>query len=323
VFKTLHTIHFSLSWYALSHNIYKGPMLFLGALEFMRRGRDAKLLAALTAAMSFYYGITGVVEYLNLGHITNKRFGNMMSLAIPALFALPVLLDKFGKLRRPLIVLIAFPGVFYWSVAQARSGWFGLAAAAAAFAWIRLGTKRTAVLFAAIAVVVFMLGPPRLSYEAIASDARWEIWRVGVEVFKEYPLLGSGINTFEPAYESVGAAFDPKRFDLPVPHPHNVYLQFLLETGLIGGAVFAAFLIGQIVFAIRIIRRKATRFPDPWLAAACFWSSSVGYAVTAFSAHNFFRTWWLGLAMTILGAAAGAAVCIQRNSGKASRTERP
>jgi O-antigen ligase len=317
VFKTLHTIHFSLSWYALSHNIYKGPMLFLGALEFMRRGRDAKLLAGLFAVMTFYYGTAGMVEYAEQGFIANKRFGNMMSLALPMVLAAPIILRRSGAAVRWIVPLaVALPGVMYWAAAQARSGWIGLAAACAAFAWIRLGTKRTAIIFGIAALIILALSPPRMNIEAIASDARWGIWSVAVDIFKEYPLLGTGINTFEPAYESIGKSFDPARYDLPVPHPHNIYLQFLYETGLIGFVIFAAFFFGQLVHAIRVIRRKATRFPDPWLAAATFWCASVGYAVTALSAHNFFRTWWLGLAMTVLGAAVGAAVCIRREAAQ-------
>jgi O-antigen ligase len=309
--KTFHTIHFSLSWYALSHNIYKGPLLFLGALEFVRSGRDAKILAGLMAGMSFYFGLLHLPDTLFLGHVAMKRFGNLMSLVLPMLLAGPVLLKRFGVWRWPATILAALPGTIYWATAQARSGWLGLAAAAAAFAWIRLGTRRTAALFAVLAVFVIALSPPRMTYEAIASDARWEIWGVALEIFKEHPLAGTGVNTFEPGYESIGESFDPDRFDLPVPHPHNVYLQFLYETGLIGTAIFLAFLFGQLVFAVRIIRRKATRFPDPWLAAACFWCSGVGYAVTALSAHNFFRSWWLGMAMLVLGAAQGAAVLLR------------
>ena len=317
VFKTLHTIHFSLSWYAFSHNVYKGPMLFLGALEFMRRGRDAKLLAGLFAAMTFYYGAAGMVEYAGIGYIPNKRFGNMMSLALPMVLAVPVLMRGYGTALRWIVPLaVALPGVMYWALAQARSGWIGLAAACAAFAWIRLGTKKTVIIFTVAALLIFALSPPRMSIEAIASDARWGIWEVAVDIFRQYPLLGTGINTFEPAYESIGHAFDPARYDLPVPHPHNVYLQFLYETGLFGFAVFAAFLFGQLIYAIRVIRRKATRFPDPWLTGATFWCATVGYAVTALSAHNFFRTWWLGLAMTVFGAAVGSAACIKRGAAE-------
>jgi O-antigen ligase len=129
-----------------------------------------------------------------------------------------------------------------------------------------------------------------------------------VGVFKEYPILGAGINAFEPAYRGLGIFLDPEYYNGHLPHPHNIYLQFLAETGVIGFAILLVFLFGQLIYGYKALRHKAKALHDPWLIASCLWCSSVGYMVTAISAHNFFRTWWLGLAMTVFGAAMGSAL---------------
>lgn len=57
-------------------------------------------------------------------------------------------------------------------------------------------------------------------------DARFVIWQKAWQVFKMYPVIGIGPGTFQdyfPLYPKWG-----------VPQPHNLYLAFLLQTGLIG-----------------------------------------------------------------------------------------
>ncbi len=68
-------------------------------------------------------------------------------------------------------------------------------------------------------------------------DARMKIWQKALEIFKTYPVIGIGPGTFEdyfPIYPKWG-----------VPQPHNLYLAFLLQTGIIG---FVGFIWLIIVF---------------------------------------------------------------------------
>jgi len=196
--------------------------------------------------------------------------------------------------------------------AQARSGWFGFAAALFGFFWVRQNAKKAILCTMIFLAALFLFNPGHISPSALAGDARWEIWSVCVKAFKASPVLGSGLNTFEPAYKALGVEFDPAKFDLPVPHPHNVYLQFLAETGIIGTLIFLTFLWGYLVFCARKIKARILPKKDEyWTVAACFWSYYLGYLITAISAHNYFRTWWLGMAMCVMGVAVGA--CIERN----------
>ena len=226
------------------------------------------------------------------------------------LIALPLLLPAaWSRARRwGLSALLMLPGLTLWAGAEARSGWLGLGAAIIGFVWIRTGMKNACIALGLCLGLVVALRPPHLMPEVIVNAPRWTIWSTAVDVFKEYPLLGAGVNCFEAGYKSIDFAF-PASFDPPVPHPHNIYLQFLAETGLIGSAVAFTFLFGILIWSGRRIRRHINPGEvGHWIPAAGFWAAYLGYLITGLSAHNFYRTWWLGMALLILGTTAGVAI---------------
>lgn len=323
VLKTLHSIYPYAGWYALHHNAHKGPMLLLAALEAVRDPRHLRRMVWALAAMTIYTGLDGFYQFATGADLAGKphnyrltamwntgRIGNLMSLALPPLFALPLMLPTaWSRAKRwSLSLLIALPGLFLWAGAGARSGWLGLGTAVIAFIWIRTGLKNACIAVAGCLGLVITVRPAGLMPEVIMNAPRWTIWSVAVDVFKEYPLLGAGLNCFEAGYKSIGYAF-PAMFDPPVPHPHNIYLQFLAETGLIGSAVAFAFLFGILIWTgLRIRRHIRPGEVKLWIPAAGFWAAYAGYLVTGLSAHNFYRTWWFGMAMLVAGMTAGTAI---------------
>ncbi|MGB7844177.1 MAG: O-antigen ligase family protein [Candidatus Acidiferrum sp.] len=61
-----------------------------------------------------------------------------------------------------------------------------------------------------------------------------DTWRL----FLDHPVLGTGLGTFEMVYPPYDSLYDGK----VVNHAHNDYLEFLAETGLVGGLCCAWFL---------------------------------------------------------------------------------
>lgn len=81
-----------------------------------------------------------------------------------------------------------------------------------------------------------------------SSSARMEVWKVSRNFIKEDPILGIGLWQFEPQYKLKAAEILGKRpQELSMLHPHNIFLAFWLNTGILG---LFAFL---------------------WLLAVCFW----------------------------------------------------
>jgi O-antigen ligase len=73
---------------------------------------------------------------------------------------------------------------------------------------------------------------PRLQQEEAAAR-RLDAWRGSVEIFKQHPVLGSGLDTFVTHFPAVRTFSTDKIWT----HAHNDFLQFLAETGLVGVAL--------------------------------------------------------------------------------------
>ncbi|MBU1003181.1 MAG: O-antigen ligase family protein [Proteobacteria bacterium] len=326
IFKTLHSIDPSSGLYALKTNAYKAFLLFLVGIECCRSPLSLRRLLFLFVFMGVYEGLDGVWQGLNgidlikgeplVGHrltgsMDSARVGNLMALTTPLAFALPAALPRIRSRAVGLILIAAAcaPQLYLLAGSGTRSGMVGVAAALAAFLLIRrfrwVLPSMAALGGASLSALIFNTG--RLSIERLMSDHRLlDVWPIAWGVFKKYPLLGTGLNTFDKAYKMLG--FTPHVMKSALGHPHNIYLQFLCETGIVGFAILLLFLGGTALWSARRIREGLDKGSNTrhWIITAAFWSSYVGYLATAMTAHNFFRSWWLGLAMTILGVTLGA-----------------
>ncbi len=78
-------------------------------------------------------------------------------------------------------------------------------------------------------------------YLARQPQAEWRltVWRDTIEMFKNYPLFGTGIGT----YSNTFPMYKSDELFLTATHPENDYLQILSEGGIIGAATAALFLV--------------------------------------------------------------------------------
>jgi O-Antigen ligase len=70
------------------------------------------------------------------------------------------------------------------------------------------------------------VGPGRLAN--VSSTSRWQWWKEAWQAFEEQPLRGTGAGTFELTHRLL------RSNSIVVTEPHNVPLQFLSETGVVG-----------------------------------------------------------------------------------------
>ena len=160
-----------------------------------------------------------------------------------------------------------------------RGGWFGLLAGLLVVAAVR--SRRTALLTAVgallLVAVITMAGTGWLP-DAVASRladlggyvvgpgtgqldlARTEIteanfsalerlahWQAGLGMFADHPWLGVGIGNFGVTYPAYAL---PHWYE-PLGHAHNVYINFLAETGVLGAGAFGLFWLGMVWYAWR------------------------------------------------------------------------
>jgi O-antigen ligase len=89
--------------------------------------------------------------------------------------------------------------------------------------------------------------------------SRIMIWQSSWRMIGNHPLIGIGPGNFQPTYLDYQKYFPPY-LEWAVPHPHNLYLSFWLQTGIVGFVGFLAlisFWVQILLEAINIDTKKA------------------------------------------------------------------
>lgn len=152
---------------------------------------------------------------------------------------------------------------------------------------IILYSIETAVIVAGLIIIKYcfadadgMLGEISSALNGTLSDMagshRIAIWRYSFEIFKKYPIFGTGVGTFSRAFSDIVLPQYQQtigKYSLP-DAAHNEYLQLLVTTGVLGFAAYMTMLISQMIRALKYV------FQNPKIAV-CF-SASVAFAAQMF-----------------------------------------
>lgn len=101
------------------------------------------------------------------------------------------------------------------------------------------------------------------------------VWKGAFNIFKHYPLLGTGVETFAYSYYN----FRPvehnlvSEWDFLYNKAHNEYLNYLSTTGIVGLGTYLFFIFFFIIWSIRqfLIRQPADNFKFLNWALFCGW----------------------------------------------------
>ncbi len=74
--------------------------------------------------------------------------------------------------------------------------------------------------------------------QADASSGRMHFWSIALQIFKDYPILGAGLDSFGTAFPR----YDTWNGNLRVEQAHNDYLQTLADAGIFGLLCVAGFI---------------------------------------------------------------------------------
>jgi O-antigen ligase len=213
---------------------------------------DRSLLSPLTGGASSIniYGAVEGADVYRPNALTGDPNHLAIMLVVPLLVLTPVYLrlERGHRLKLPLALLLSFLLVTELATLS-RSGLVGLAAGLVilAFPYRRLFVSRALLLpLAAVGVVLAYIVSRRLDYfETVlrqrlrtgggSTSAHFEVYDFIPDVLHSNPLLGLGLNNFSVYYEFVTGRTDWG--------PHSFYVALLVETGIVGTGLFAAFLI--------------------------------------------------------------------------------
>lgn len=224
-----------------------------------KRVRLVALAFVIGALCSIVIGLTGsglstTADAIDLA--TRQRFSggagdpNYLAAGLIAAFALTagLLASTRDQLARVGLVATAVALAAALAATESRGGLIAaLVAIVAALALARGRRAATAALglFAVVAVTIFMLLSPtgweRMTTFDAGGTGRTELWRVATRMASDHPIAGIGVRGFE--HESKDYVLQPGNLtfveriaEQPVV-THNVYLQQLAETGIVGLAL--------------------------------------------------------------------------------------
>ena len=83
------------------------------------------------------------------------------------------------------------------------------------------------------------------------QSAYGEIYKLGINIFKDNVFFGAGLNNFTYLCKNHNKYKNIMQNYSCVSHPHNIYLQWLVETGLFGFVFFLIYLISIFYFIIK------------------------------------------------------------------------
>lgn len=142
------------------------------------------------------------------------------------------------------------------------------------------------------------------------AEPRLKLWRAALNIWREYPLLGIGPDQFRRNYhEYVSDTLPDERH-----HVHNVYLEALANTGIVGLAAIGYLFARSVLLLWRLIADR--RADDSFRVAAL----GLLVALAAYMGHSLLESfiWQTGVNF-LLFAILGLIAWLVKNSAEAQR----
>jgi len=118
---------------------------------------------------------------------------------------------------------------------------------------------------------------------------RLHIWKIGLRMFLEHPILGVGIGQFKTAYGTIYAT----RLHQPWASPHNLALEVGCEMGILGLISFGYFVV-QIFKGVSSIPRvedQSSLGLSYQMSVACG-AMLLGLVIMSAVSHTLLRPYW-------------------------------
>lgn len=129
--------------------------------------------------------------------------------------------------------------------------------------------------------------------------SRIMIWKSASKILMDHPILGIGPGNFQNTYLDYQKYFPPY-LEWAVPKPHNLYLAFWLESGIVGFFGFILLIFLCIKKIILILKQKiAGQFIPAVLLAVIFSALIHGLVDTPYWKNDLAAVFWVIIALGI------------------------
>ena len=275
------------------------PMLiFFASIYFIDKKYLPYIVLAFAAGL-FLTTLSGYYYYIRFGE-TDYRFfrshslagGYMMTahlLSIGIIFLASIILSKLEKNKYIIsfYIIVILTSLHVLLITATRMPLLAVIAVISLMLVIKLRWKGVAAAFIILlSAFIYVITDDYMlarfddffaSFNEPLSSNGWRLllWKNGIEVFKEYPLFGIGVN----AYEAFMTPVMPENnIFLPLSHAHNSFLMHLITFGIFGFITFCLF-YGKIVFDL-----VKNIFKSPY--AFCGAAVMAGYFMEALTEYN-------------------------------------
>jgi putative inorganic carbon (hco3(-)) transporter len=230
-------------------------------------------------------------------------------------------------LRAVLVLSIVFNAIGF-TLTQSRGGIIALATALVVAVFLAGRLRPHVIVGVLIAGVLgatyyFAIAAPAVrdrltNISAQGSAGRSDEWTIAYRIFRSHSIGGAGLGNYSalaPNYVTDNLQLLRVQFVLRGFVAHNTYLQILSELGVIGSAVFAAFLLGVIGLGVKSLR--GGRFRSDHAASAV--ARGVVVALVGLLAAYFFASALYAKQLWLLLALAAALATVARPPTKVAR----
>ena len=275
------------------------PMLiFFASIYFIDKKYLPYIVLAFAAGL-FLTTLSGYYYYIRFGEIDYRYFrshslagGYMMTahlLSIGIIFLASIILSKLERNKYFIIfyIIVMLTSLHVLLITATRMPLLAVIAVISLMLVIKLRWKGVIAAFIILlSAFIYVITDDYMlarfddffaSFNEPLSSNGWRLllWKNGIEVFKEYPLFGIGVN----AYESFMVQVMPENnIFLPLTHAHNSFLMHLITFGIAGFITFCLF-YGKIVFdLVKNIFKSSYAF--------CGAAVMAGYFMEALTEYN-------------------------------------
>lgn len=293
------------------------------------RVRRLTIAIAIGGLVSILVGLSGAGVSTSASSIdlaTQSRFAggagdpNFLAAGLVACVALAAgalgtIRDAFGRMLLALVTVGLVAGI---AATESRGGLIAsgccLVAALALLRGRRIAVAGFVALALSGAAAVFAASPTALdrvtSFDS-GGNGRSDLWTVAWRMSEDHPIIGVGLDNFRqqsPGYVRRPGSLEFVDLIVDSPHVvHNLYLQQLAETGIVGLALLLAVMVACIAAALAAARR----FEAGGDARMATFARSAAVAMIGFLCASFFisdgtdKRLWIVLALgpALLGAA--------------------
>jgi len=205
----------------------------------------------------------GILQYFFFSHLilTNNIFtnfrvdstlensNNLAAFAILAIFPLIVLfLEQKDKIKKSIYFLISILAIVNIALSQSRNALVALAIGCLILCFLYNYKFIIAfILMGGIAYTIPQIHKRILQItDSKENDSRIKIWKVTFKIIKDHPILGIGNGNFPNVYQQYIKKF-PQLINTygtsDILHPHNIFLKFQSELGILGTIAFLGIFI--------------------------------------------------------------------------------